>query len=98
MKTSRQQRFAEIRGFGLDFTHCFVLLWSVIYPKFRLTKSPTSASHETLTDNYSQNSGTEFTLTTSRQNLFVGFGIMKHKVGDFAPIFQKFRKKAELKN
>ena len=35
-------------GFGLDFTHCFVLLWSVIYDEFRLTKSPTSASHETL--------------------------------------------------
>jgi len=31
-------------GFGLDFTHCFVLLWSVIYSKFGLTKSPTSAS------------------------------------------------------
>ena len=36
--------------FGLDFTHCFVLLWSVIYCKFGLTKSPTSASHETLGD------------------------------------------------
>ncbi|WP_395078094.1 hypothetical protein [Flavobacterium sp.] len=48
-----QQRLTAVCknwGFGLEFTHCFVLLWSVIYDEFRLTKSPTSASHETLAE------------------------------------------------
>ena len=88
------------RNWGFRQTHRLVLyleVWSLIhtfgYPNPQLTPS-----HETLTDNYSQNSGAEFTLTKSRQNLLVSFGIMKHKVGNFAPVFQKFRKKAELKN